>query len=481
MIVHALTCGLLAGNGALVLVASIVLLGQRPRRILSEHGYNTWRLVLALPLAVTICSLAASFASPRMAMQRVAMQRIAAALSESAAQSVSATPPAKLGLDHAARPPAPTEPLLISLWLLGVLVGSLQTAIEVAKSRCLLKRVRAPRPQELVRLRQSLEAAINVRVSSEINVPQVVGYLRPCIVLPERLLGVLSKESLRQVLLHEVRHAIEHDNLSILFERCIVLVFWCNPAAWIVAKEVAFYREMRCDEAAIESSPVRYLRTLLQVSHTLISRNEPKMSSSAVNSKKTLLRRVDAIAADGAAQPMPAGPSFAAALTAALCVWIAALAAPSMSSPADAFEKSRIDGGLTFLVGRWECFDGAQQSHEIGIASFDTVNEGLREENRSVGGHWTFRSNAIWTNREGVTSVRGSDNSARSFQIHTTPGATFDLYSGVSLNAHGYRSELTAINGNRFDFRAFVYKHARWNLIQHADCRRSSSVASDPK
>jgi beta-lactamase regulating signal transducer with metallopeptidase domain len=424
--------------------------------------------------------LAASFASPHIAIARVATHRIAAAFSESAARPADATRPSRPTSYDAARTRVPIEPLFISLWLLGVFFGATRTVSEIAKNWRVLKRTRAPQPEVLVRLRQSLDAAINVRVSSELNVPQVFGYLRPCIVLPERLLDVLSKESLRQVLLHEMRHAIERDNLSILFERCIVLFFWCNPAAWIVAKEIAFYREMRCDEAAVESSPMRYLRTLLLVSLTLTGDNEPGMSSAAVHSRKIFLRRVDAIAANALAQPLPVGPSFAAALAAALCVWVAALAAPAMSSPADALEQSRT-GGLAFLVGRWTCFDAAHQSNEIGIASFEPANEGLREENRSVGGHWTYRSSAIWTKRGGVISVRGSDNSDRSFQIQTSRGTSFDLYSGVSLNANGYRSELTAVTGNRFDFAALVYKHARWNLIQHADCRRSSTVAPDPR
>jgi beta-lactamase regulating signal transducer with metallopeptidase domain len=478
MIVHGLVCSLIAGNCALALVAGLAFFAQGPGRILSVHGYNAWRLVLALPVAVTLCSLTASFASPRITIQRVAMQRIASVFSESAVRPVDATPLGKPKPYLPARVPIPIEPLLFSLWLLGVFVGASRTASEIAKNRRLLKRARAPRSDVLVRLQQSLEVAIDVRVSSQINVPQVVGYLRPCIVLPERLLYVLSNESLRQVLLHEMRHAIARDNLSILFERCIVLLFWCNPAAWIVAKEIAFYREMRCDEAAIESSPTRYLRTLLQVSHTLIRVNEPGMSSAAVHSKKIFLRRVHAIAANRVAQPLPVATSFAAALTAALCVWIAALAAPPMSSSVNAFEKSRTDGGVMFLVGRWTCFDGAHRSNEIGIASFEPVSEGLREENRSVGGHWTYRSSAIWTDRNGVISVRGSDNSDRTFQVQTAPGASFDLYSGVSLNANGYRSELTAVNGNRFDFRAFVYKHARWNLMQRANCERSPSAAS---
>jgi beta-lactamase regulating signal transducer with metallopeptidase domain len=474
MTLHGLACGLLAGNCALVLVAGLLFFGQRHRRILSGHGYNAWRLVLALPLAVTACSLvSSSFASPRIAMQRVALQRVAAVFSEPGVRQAGAARPVRPESYRAARAPVPIEPLLLTLWLFGVLIGASRTAREVAKNRRRLKHARAPGPVPFVCLRQSLENAINVRVSSEIHVPQVLGYLRPCIVLPEQLLDVLSKDSLRQVLLHEMRHAIEHDNLSILIERCIVLLFWCNPAAWIVAKEIAFYREMRCDEAAIESSPTPYLRTLLQVSRTLIGENEQGMSSAALSSKKIFLRRVHAIADDAVAQPLPAGRSFAAALIAALCVWIAALAAPAMSSPGDAFEKSRTDGGLAFLIGRWACFDGAHRSNEIGFASFEPANEGLREENRSVGGHWTYHSSAIWTSREGVISVRGSDNSDRSFQIQTAPGASFDLYRGVSLNARGYRSELTAINGNRFDFKALVYKHARWNMIQHADCKRS--------
>ena len=48
--------------------------------------------------------------------------------------------------------------------------------------------------------------------------PLAVGFSRPSVVLPERLIGVASENEIRDVLVHEVAHIVRRDHLVVLLQ-----------------------------------------------------------------------------------------------------------------------------------------------------------------------------------------------------------------------------------------------------------------------
>jgi hypothetical protein len=93
---------------------------------------------------------------------------------------------------------------------------------------------------------------------------------RPCIVLPEVLLG-LSPRELGFIVRHEVAHLRTGHPLQVFWQRVVEVLFWFHPLVWWGARQVSQAREFACDDAAIDrpSQVADYLRTLLiVVEHT---------------------------------------------------------------------------------------------------------------------------------------------------------------------------------------------------------------------
>lgn len=65
-----------------------------------------------------------------------------------------------------------------------------------------------------------------------------MGYLHPCVVLPERMRTELSELQLQQVVWHEAAHLERRDDWFALLERLIRVVFVIQPAVWLIGREI---------------------------------------------------------------------------------------------------------------------------------------------------------------------------------------------------------------------------------------------------
>lgn len=82
--------------------------------------------------------------------------------------------------------------------------------------------------------------------------PVVEGVLRPYISLPDCIDQLLTKSELNAVLLHELTHARRRDNLIRLTHEIGLCLLWFHPLVWITGSRLALYRELSCDESAIQ-------------------------------------------------------------------------------------------------------------------------------------------------------------------------------------------------------------------------------------
>ena len=68
--------------------------------------------------------------------------------------------------------------------------------------------------------------------SMQVNVPTLIGALRPVILLPASALTGLSTEQLPRLLAHELAHIRRHDYLINLAQSMIEALLFYHPAAW---------------------------------------------------------------------------------------------------------------------------------------------------------------------------------------------------------------------------------------------------------
>jgi len=114
---------------------------------------------------------------------------------------------------------------------------------------------------------------IEVRSSSRVAAPCVVGVVNPILLLPESLLPNLTQPQFDAVFAHEMGHVHRHDNLIAYIQSWVQALFWFHPLVWLIGARLAKEREYACDEAAIErgQEPLAYAANLLEVCKRSVS------------------------------------------------------------------------------------------------------------------------------------------------------------------------------------------------------------------
>jgi hypothetical protein len=96
-------------------------------------------------------------------------------------------------------------------------------------------------------------------------VPFTVGFLRPTVVLPARLLTAPESELL-PILMHELAHARRRDYLTRRLAYLAACLFWFLPLPWLALRRLHEEQERACDEAVVAwgIAPPDYARTLVE-------------------------------------------------------------------------------------------------------------------------------------------------------------------------------------------------------------------------
>jgi uncharacterized protein (TIGR03435 family) len=131
------------------------------------------------------------------------------------------------------------------------------------------------RGRSWLRIRIVLRAAIPLDlriplpavIAQHATEPGVVGFLRPVLVLPPRLIEALNAQQLGAVLAHEMCHVRRRDNLFAAIHMLVEAIFWFNPLVWWIGSRLLEERERACDEEVLRTGcePADYVEGILQV------------------------------------------------------------------------------------------------------------------------------------------------------------------------------------------------------------------------
>ncbi len=161
-------------------------------------------------------------------------------------------------------------PYLVLGWLVGVfglstwhLGGWAQ--LQRMKRR-MVRRVADPMQSSLAQLATQLgiRKAVTLLESALVEVPTVVGWVRPVILLPASALTGLSAEQLEAILAHELAHVKRYDYLVNVAQTIVEILGFYHPAVWWVSQRIRDERENCCDDLAVRicGDSVRYAKAL---------------------------------------------------------------------------------------------------------------------------------------------------------------------------------------------------------------------------
>lgn len=166
-------------------------------------------------------------------------------------------------------------PALVAVWLLGVCLLTLRAAGGWMIAQRLAVHRAWPLADEwqarVARIAERLAVSRPVRLweSALADVPMVIGWLRPVILLPASALAGLTPQQLEAVLAHELAHVRRHDYLVNLLQTAAETVLFYHPAVWWVGHRIRIEREHCCDDLAVEAcgDALIYARALAQLEH----------------------------------------------------------------------------------------------------------------------------------------------------------------------------------------------------------------------
>lgn len=145
--------------------------------------------------------------------------------------------------------------------------------------------------QEL-KVNKAIELCVNPLISS----PILIGFSRPCIVLPSIN---ISEIDLHYTLMHELVHYKRYDIFYKWILQFTVSLHWFNPFVYLMQNEIINLCELSCDEIVISklnSKSIKdYGNTLINAMNMAGNYKENLFSINLSKNKKLLKERLDAI------------------------------------------------------------------------------------------------------------------------------------------------------------------------------------------
>ena len=104
-------------------------------------------------------------------------------------------------------------------------------------------------------------------LSTLVDVPVTLGFLKPVILLPAAMIAQLSTEQVEAILVHELAHIRRSDYLVNLLVTIVGLIFFFNPFSRLLVRQLQKEREHCCDDEVLQFryDPHAYVSALLSL------------------------------------------------------------------------------------------------------------------------------------------------------------------------------------------------------------------------
>lgn len=149
-------------------------------------------------------------------------------------------------------------PLIVSLWLLGVLFLTLRfsgSLLYIQRLKYWQNRpLPSPWPEKLQELaaRAGLRRPLRLLESLRLKTPVVIGHLKPVLLLPAGLVTGLPADEVEALLAHELAHILRRDYLVNVMQHLVDILFFFHPGLRWISAAVRQEREHCCDDFAVE-------------------------------------------------------------------------------------------------------------------------------------------------------------------------------------------------------------------------------------
>ncbi len=229
-------------------------------------------------------------------------------------------------------------PWLAPFWMAGVLVLQARALLGWFGIRRMRRRGVCRAPEEWQHRLEALAARLRVArpvlllESCVADVPVVLGYLRPAVLIPVGLLAGLPPAQVDAILIHELAHIRRHDYLLNLLQTMAESILFFHPAAWWVSGIIRNERENCCDDCvvAVHGDVHGYALALTQLEQNRSAARELAVAATGGH----LMKRIRRMLGRSEGPRLAWSPFLTVSLLLTTAVAITAFQAPAPQSPA---------------------------------------------------------------------------------------------------------------------------------------------------
>lgn len=172
-------------------------------------------------------------------------------------------------------------PVVVTFWFLGIILLSIKYLggwIYVHRLRN--KKINAideyweSKCKQLGR-KLNLSKKYIIRFSSLATTPMVIGFFRPVVLLPIKIITQLPEKQIEAILAHELAHIKRNDYLVNLMQSLMEVIFFYHPAVWLISAKIRTERENCCDDlvVSVTGETVDYAEALVNIGYVEIQNN----------------------------------------------------------------------------------------------------------------------------------------------------------------------------------------------------------------
>ncbi len=96
-----------------------------------------------------------------------------------------------------------------------------------------------------------IKKAVHIAESALVQVPTVIGWLKPLVLLPASALTGLDEMQLKAMIAHELAHIKRSDYLTNIVQTVVEILGFYHPAVWWMSRQIRIERENCCDDIAV--------------------------------------------------------------------------------------------------------------------------------------------------------------------------------------------------------------------------------------
>ena len=193
-------------------------------------------------------------------------------------------------------------PVVVTVYIIGIIFQLAVLLSSYLKLKTLKKASKIAIPEnwrvifEMTLFQLKINKKVKFYLSENVNVPLVIGFLKPVVLFPFTLVTQLDAGQVEAILIHELSHIRHNDYLINLFKTFIETVLFFNPFVWLTTRFIHIEREHACDDLVVKATgtPLTYAHALLKL-ELLKNKQTPALSLAATGKNQHLYQRIKRI------------------------------------------------------------------------------------------------------------------------------------------------------------------------------------------